>query len=110
MALVSLIFVASGSFKLFAGNAEMASGLGGASNVVILGLLELVSVALFLYPKTGVVGALLLIAYMGGAIATHLTTGQDMLPVIAIQIVIWVTSVLCYPELGQRLFNSPKTA
>jgi uncharacterized membrane protein YphA (DoxX/SURF4 family) len=106
--LVSLIFIASGIFKLTGGNPEMVQGLGGASNLPILGVLELVMVALFLYPRTGVVGALLMMAYMGGAIAVHLVSGQPLMITIVIQILIWITSVLRFPELGQRLFNGVK--
>ena len=36
-----------------------------------LGLLELVCVALYMVPRTAVLGAILLTGYLGGAIATH---------------------------------------
>ncbi|MEA5461874.1 DoxX family protein [Arcicella sp. LKC2W] len=104
--LVALIFIGSGIFKLTGGNEEMAKGLGGSSNLLILGILELIIVGLFLFPRTGVVGALLAIAYIGGAIAVHFTTNQSVLPLVIIQILIWVTSVLRFPELGQRLFQN----
>ena len=92
-------------FKLFAGNAEMAATLGGAANVTMLGVVELAMVALFLYPRTGVVGALLMIAYMGGAMALHLTTGQSVVAQTIIQILVWLVSALRFPELRQRLFS-----
>ncbi len=38
----------------------------------VLGLVEFASAALFLAPRTAVLGLLLLASYMGGAIATHL--------------------------------------
>lgn len=103
-ALVSLVFIASGFFKLKGGAPEMVESLGGATNMMILGVLEMVMVALFLIPRTGVVGALLMIAYMGGAMAVHLTTVKDMLLLIVIQSLIWITSLIRFPELGQRLF------
>ena len=101
------IFAGSGIFKLVGGDAttEMAKGLGGGSNLVILGVLELIIAGLFLYPRTGIVGALLMIAYMGGAMAVSLVTGQSVMPLIIIQILIWIASVVRFPELGQRLFN-----
>ena len=37
------------------------------------GILELITVALLLYPKTPVLGAILAIGLMGGAIVSHLT-------------------------------------
>jgi len=105
--IIVFIFAASGTFKLVGGDAtaEMAKGLGGANNLVILGVLELVIAGLFLYPRTGIVGALLMIAYMGGAMAVGFISGHSITLLIVIQILIWVTSVFKFPELGQRLFN-----
>ena len=105
--IVVLIFAGSGIFKLVGGDAttEMAKGLGGANNLIILGVLELIIAGLFLYSRTGILGSLLMIAYMGGALAVSLVAGQQIIPLIIIQILIWVTSVLKFPELGQRLFN-----
>ena len=98
--LVCLIFIGSGIIKLVGGNSEMADGIGG-----ILGLLELIIMGLFLYPKTGVVGSLLMIAYMGGAMAVLFVSNQSFIFIIAIQVLIWITSALRFPELKQRLIN-----
>ena len=101
--LVSLVFIGSGIFKLMGGNAEMANGVGGASNLISLGILELIITALFIYPKTGVVGALLMIAYMGGAMAVLFVSHQPYVFIIVIQALIWITSALRFPELKSRL-------
>ncbi|MBK6979965.1 MAG: DoxX family protein [Cytophagaceae bacterium] len=103
--LVAFVFVGSGILKLMGGTPEMVKGLGGINNVTLLGGLELIIAALFLFPRTGVVGSLLAIAYMGGAMAVHLTTGQSLIMLVVIQILIWITSVVRFPELGQQLFN-----
>lgn len=103
--LVCLIFVGSGIFKFVGGNSEMADGIGGKNNMLILGLLELIITGLFLYPKTGVVGSLLMIAYMGGAMAVLFVSNQSFIFIIAIQVLIWITSALRFPELKQRLIN-----
>ena len=42
------------------------------SEITLIGIGELVSVLLFLLPKTSSAGLLLLSAYFGGAIATHM--------------------------------------
>ena len=107
-ALVSFVFIASGFFKLKGGAPEMAQGLGGATNMMLLGILEIGMVILFLIPRTGVVGALLMVAYMGGAMAVHLTTGKDVLLQTIIQSLIWITSAIRFPELVQRLFTGNK--
>src|SRR5690349_19321404 len=41
-----------------------------------LGILELACVVVYLIPRTAVLGAILLTGYLGGAIMTHLRTGQ----------------------------------
>lgn len=109
--IVSLIFVGSGFFKLSGtdGTAEMAKNLGGQSNLIILGVLELFITALFLYNKTGVIGTLLMVAYMGGAMAVHFISGQSMGIVLVAQVLIWVASLVRFPELRQRLFSIIKT-
>ncbi len=101
--LVAFIFVGSGIMKLMGGNLEMAKSLGGETNMMALGVLELVMVVLFLIPRTGVVGSLLIIAYTGGAMAVHLTTGQSIIFLVVIQIVIWLVSAYRFPELTSRL-------
>ena len=43
-----------------------------------LGLLGLVCTALYVFPRTAVLGAILLTAYMGGTVATHLRAGSPV--------------------------------
>ena len=45
---------------------------------VAIGTLELLCVALYLVPRTAVLGAMLLTAYLGGAIATHVRAGSPL--------------------------------
>lgn len=70
----------------------------------LIGVVELVSLILYLVPRTGIVGSLLLIAYMGGAIATHLQHQQSILVPVIIESLVWVSAALRYPELVSRLF------
>jgi len=44
-----------------------------------LGLLELIVLALYLVPRTAVLGVVLMTGLLGGAIATHLRVGDPML-------------------------------
>jgi hypothetical protein len=44
-----------------------------------LGVVALLCTALYAYPRTAVLGAILLTAYMGGAVATHLRVGNPLL-------------------------------
>jgi hypothetical protein len=43
-----------------------------------LGLLLLVCTALYLYPRTAVLGAVLVTAFLGGTVATHLRVGNPL--------------------------------
>jgi len=69
----------------------------------ILGIIELIAALLFLLPRTGILGLLLLSSYLGGAIATHLQHGQDILFPAAIETIVWITAVIRFPELTQRI-------
>lgn len=101
-------FLASGLFKLFGGEKtiEMANSLGGSQHLVVLGILEIVMVALFLIRRTAIVGFLLMVAYMGGAITVHFTTNQALGVVIGIETLIWITGAIRFPELTRRLVNT----
>lgn len=76
--LPSLMLLMSAVMKLM--HAEpVATNLtkGGFGNLITaLGLIELVSVVLLLIPKTYKIGFLLVVAYLGGAIAIELGSGQ----------------------------------
>ena len=104
--LVGFIFIASAAGKLLA-NADalaMASNVGLTPNSYkALGLIELLSVVLFIIPRTGLLGTLLLVAYLGGAIATHLEHNQSIIAPIAIACFVWVVAALRFGELTIRI-------
>lgn len=104
--IVGLLFIASAAGKLAGSQqtTEMAQHLGiSAANFKILGLVELLSAILFIVPRTGVLGTLLLAAYMGGAIATHLQHGLPLIPVLVIEALVWIAAIVRFPELRQRV-------
>jgi len=43
-----------------------------------LGILLLVCTAVYVFPRTSVLGAILLTGYLGGAVATHLRAGDPL--------------------------------
>ncbi|NCI51795.1 DoxX family protein [Sediminibacterium roseum] len=105
-ALVALVLLMSASMKLKGGEelARNAAMVGlTAKAMFYIGLLELVSLALFIIPRTGVLGTLLLAAYLGGAIVTHLEHGQPAFMPVAVQCMVWIAAVIRFPELGRRL-------
>jgi len=107
-ALVALVFFGSGIGKLTA-NADLlkiAADFGINPQVYsILGVIEIVSVILFIFPRTGLLGTLLLTAYMGGAIATHLEHDKSVLAPCFIQAFLWIVAVYRFPELRTRILN-----
>ena len=44
-----------------------------------IGVIELVCLALYVIPRTSVLGAILLTGYLGGAVATHVRVGSPLL-------------------------------
>jgi hypothetical protein len=83
---------------------QMGASFGlSAGTYSILGIIEILSVILFLYPRTGILGTLLLSSYFGGAIATHLQHHQNIIFPIAIEVLVWITAVIRFPELTRRI-------
>lgn len=63
------------------------------SAIVPLGVVLLLSTILYLIPRTSVLGAILLTAYLGGAVATHVRVGAGVGPIIfpvIMGVLIWV--------------------
>ena len=107
--LVSIIFIGSAVGK-FSGNNEslkMASNFGlGATTYTYLGVVELACLILFLIPRTGIFGTLLLSAYMGGAIATHLEHGESIIAPCIIQSFLFSVAFYRFPQLYSKLLNT----
>lgn len=100
---------AMGKFVEWEGKAEMFAKMGVENDLVVkIGVLEIVLAALFVIPRTGFIGAILLTGYLGGAVMTHLRIGEPIVVPIIIGIVLWVALGLRRPEvfglaLGNRL-------
>lgn len=91
--LVSLMLGMSAVMKL-KGGAELEQGfahLGIPSSLATpIAVLELLCTAIYLIPRTAVLGAILLAGYMGGAICTHLRVGDPLWAPIAVGLVVWL--------------------
>jgi hypothetical protein len=59
--------------------AETLSGLGWPNYSIMIGIFELAFVVLYLIPRTSVLGAVLMTALLGGAMATHIRVGSPLL-------------------------------
>jgi hypothetical protein len=62
-----------------------------ASLLLGLGILELVCTAIYVIPRTAVLGAILLTGYFGGAILTHVRIGEwfEILTPIVLGVMVW---------------------
>ncbi len=69
-----------------------------ASLAPAIGILELVCIALYVIPRTSILGAILLTGYLGGAVATHVRVGSPLfshvLFPIYVAVLIWGGLVL----------------
>ena len=109
--LLAFVFLGSamGKFTADVKALEMAASFGlDASAYKMLGVIELISVILFIVPRTGILGTFLLAAYMGGAIATHLEHEQSIVAPCIIQSFLWIVAFVRFPELSVRLRNKQK--
>jgi len=60
-----------------------------ASTVAIIGALELLCVAVYAFPRTAVLGAVLLTGYLGGAVATHVRVSDPFFGPLLLGVMAW---------------------
>lgn len=88
---------------------EMLTHIGWQGEVLrIIGGIELATVVLFLIPRTGFLGAILLTGYMGGAIATHVRVGDAPIPQVVLGVVAWIALALRQPVIWRLAAGSVK--
>lgn len=91
-ALPVLLLLFSGMMKLMKPPSVMEGfvRLGYPESLALgIGIVELACVAIYLVPRTSVLGAILLTGYLGGATATHLRIGEPVFAPIILGTMIW---------------------
>jgi DoxX-like family len=74
-----LLFDASGKLLKLQPVIEGTRSLGYPESAIVpIGVLLLVGVILYLIPRTSVLGAIYLVGYLGGAVATHYRLGNPL--------------------------------
>lgn len=77
---IPVFFLAMSGVMKLRGGPELEQGFAHlglpASLALPLGILDFILVALYLFPLTSVLGAILLTGYMGGAMVSHLRVGD----------------------------------
>ena len=100
----ALLATAAMKFSHAPGMMEGVARAGIPKNQIIpLGILELLCLALYLAPRTMVLGAVLLTGYFGGAIVIHIIDGKSVFPVIMLGIWTWAGIYFRIPWLQELL-------
>jgi hypothetical protein len=100
IALFLIVASATGKFISWEGKSEMFAKMGWSESVMIkIGIIEVVIAILFLIPRMSFVAAILLTAYLGGAVATHLRVSDPFLFPIMIGVLTWIALGLRQPNI-----------
>ena len=100
-----LLFSASGKIMMAKDAVEGFLKFGFQESVIRpLGIVEAMCAILFLTPKTSFLGAILITGYMGGAICTHMRSGEPFFIQLMVGIVAWVGYGLRRPHVIKSAF------
>ena len=101
-ALPALLMIFSAYVKL-THNPQAVQGLGalglGPDSLTVIGIIELSCVAIYLIPPTAALGAILIAAYLGGAVLAHMIMHQPVWAPVLTAVVAWVGLYLREPRL-----------
>jgi DoxX-like family len=95
MVIPALIMLMSAFLKL-TGNQMMVQGLtkmGFGGYIRVLGLAELIFIALLFIPSTRKIGFLFILSYLGGAAATEIASGKPPMSLLLIAL-LWISLYL----------------
>jgi len=88
-----LIMSASGKFGMSEENAANTVKMGWDPKIMpVLGIVELLSVVMYVIPQTAVLGAIMLTGYLGGAVAVHVRMADYShapIPIVA-GVLVWL--------------------
>ena len=82
-----------------------ASGFAG-ERLTFIAVLEVFCAVLFLVPSTRAAGLLLVSAFLGGAIATHMQHGQSVAQPAVFLAVLWLGAWLRHPQILWSISDS----
>jgi hypothetical protein len=107
---IPALFLLSGGVTAWLRTQQVIDGtaqLGYPTSLLpVLGTIELICIVLYLIPRTAIFGALLLTAYFGGAVASHVRIADPRWigPVI-FGVLVWAGLILRKPRVGSLLFQ-----
>lgn len=95
--LAAFLIFASGVPKLMGGEFmdELNASFGFNSDTMKgIGVLEIIIALLFVTPRTGLLGAILITGYLGGAMVTHIRIGEMAVFPAVLGVLVWVALAL----------------
>lgn len=116
--LAAFLIVASGVPKLMESSDpemkkqmdEIMTKIGWtAETIKIIGVLEIAITILYMIPRTGFLGAILVTGYLGGAIATHVRIGDAPIFPIVLGLLVWVALALRQPAIWRLAVGANPT-
>jgi len=91
--IITLALIATAAMKIMHTPKEMVDTLMRIgipeSAIVPIAAVELTCLALYLIPRTTVLGAILLTGYFGGAIVAHIIGHESIFPVFFLGVMVW---------------------
>lgn len=103
-----MLFSSLGKFSDFEGKAEMFEHLGWSEAVMVyIGVVEIAIALLFLLPRTAVIATILLTAYLGGAIATHVRVSDPFIFPMMLCVIYWIALGLRDKRVFALAFGGP---
>lgn len=110
IAIMLIAVSAPGKFMDFDRKEEMFAKLGWGIEVMkTIGVVEIAVAILFLIPRTAFVGAILLTAYLGGAVATHVRVNDQFFMPIVIGVLAWIALGLRDGRVFTTAFTAPSS-
>src|SRR5438552_11633423 len=108
MVLASVMLMGSAGAKL-AHVPKVVTELGAmgfdGNKLIFIAMLEILSAVLFLIPVTRSFGLLMVSAYMGGAIATHVGHDQPFIQPAMVLVIFWLGTWLRHPQILRSPFR-----
>jgi len=104
LCILFLLFDAIGKIVLEKHAISASAKLGWAETTLPgMGITLLISTVLYIFPKTKILGAILLTAYLGGATATMVRVGQPFYFSVIFGILVWLGAYLTNSKLRDLL-------
>ena len=113
-ALIALMLIgpsAGGKLMDYEGKEKMFAEMGWQTGTMVyVGIVEIAIAVIFLIPRTGFIGAILVTAYLGGATATHVRVSQPFVFPIILGVLVWIAYGLRNPVIfALGLGKTPST-